>query len=60
MKNEPSEGIVIDLKPGDKLMSYAMGRAARPGNWLFFLQTTHCRDRPSYPGSEKPIRFQAV
>jgi hypothetical protein len=55
----PGDKVVIDLKPGTKKMTFSMGRAASPGNWLFNLETSMLQDRRNDPGSEEPDLLQA-
>ncbi len=53
------ERVVLDLKPGTKMMTYAQSRVARPGNWLFNLEARPLNDRRTDPGTERPELWQA-
>lgn len=55
----PDDGVVIDIKPGDKKMTHAMTLAARRGNWVYFLGAEMLKDRRNGPGTEEPELWQA-
>jgi hypothetical protein len=55
----PPEDLVIDLTPGTKKMTYTLSRLARPGNWLFYLESKFRDDRRSEPGTERIELWQA-
>ncbi|OWK41128.1 hypothetical protein FRUB_05020 [Fimbriiglobus ruber] len=55
----PPDRVVLDLKSATSKMKYWVARAARPGNWLFNLETTFLDDRRNDPGTERPELWQA-
>jgi hypothetical protein len=56
----PPGQAVIDLKPGNKKMTYALSRLARPGDWLFDFEGKRRGYRRTVPLTETIDLWQAT
>jgi hypothetical protein len=60
LQGVPPGQAVIDLKPGNKKMTYALSRLARPGDWLFNFDGKQHDHRRTIPLTETVDLWQAM